>query len=79
MYKMDKVAKFRGIRDSSIDILKGLAIILVVYGHTWPFCRNFIYLFHMAVFMMASGYCFSCRIETVNEYRSYILKKLKAL
>ena len=68
-----------GCRDSSIDILKGLAIILVVYGHTWPFCRSFIYLFHMAVFMMASGYCYKTRIQSFADWGKYILKKAKAL
>lgn len=66
-------------RDKSIDILKGIAMILVVYGHTWPFCRNFIYLFHMAVFMMASGYCYRTRIDVLSTWEKYIIRKLKGL
>lgn len=66
-------------RDQSIDILKGISILLVVYGHTWPFCRNFIYLFHMAVFLMASGYCYSNQVSSLKEYRCYIFKKIKKL
>ena len=66
-------------REPSIDILKGVAIILVVYGHTWPFCREFIYLFHMAVFMMASGYCYSAKMLSGKEYSRYIERKIKTL
>ena len=45
-------------RDLSVDIVKGLAIICMVGGHcAWPFTK-FIYLFHMAVFLIASGYCY---------------------
>ena len=68
-----------GYRDPSIDVLKGIAIVLVVYGHTWPFCRNFIYLFHMAVFMMASGILYSGKIDSIREYLKYIIKKIKGL
>lgn len=45
-------------RNPVIDILKGLGIILMVAGHSgFPFTK-FIYLFHMAIFFMASGFCF---------------------
>lgn len=59
-------------RDSSVDIIKGLAIVLVVYGHTWPLCRSYIYLFHMAVFLMASGFCYKTQINTWSEWKKYI-------
>ena len=43
-------------RDSTIDILKGIGIILVVLGHAdFPF-RDWVYLFHMALFFITSGY-----------------------
>jgi fucose 4-O-acetylase-like acetyltransferase len=45
-------------RDQRLDVVKALAIIAMVAGHCgFPF-THFIYLFHMAVFFMASGYCF---------------------
>lgn len=57
-------------RDLSFDVLKGILILLVVLGHaysyeygsaacwhTHPF--NFIYTFHMPLFIMVSGYFFS--------------------
>ena len=45
-------------RDLSLDIVKGIGIILMVVGHSGVSTpvANFIYLFHMALFFMASGY-----------------------
>lgn len=45
-------------RNPVIDILKGLGIILMVAGHSGFLFTRFIYLFHMAIFFMASGFCF---------------------
>lgn len=42
-----------------IDIMKGILILLMVLGHTYVAYKEFIYLFHMAVFFMISGYCWS--------------------
>lgn len=41
-------------RDLSLDIMKGIGIILVVYGHTY-LKSSFIYLFHMPLFFLLSG------------------------
>lgn len=48
-------------RDNCVDIVKGIAIIFMVLGHIGisDDITRFIYLFHMAVFFMASGYCYS--------------------
>ncbi len=43
-------------RDKTLDVLKGIGIILMVVGHSGSRLANFIYLFHMALFFMASGY-----------------------
>lgn len=52
-------------RDESIDTVKGLLMILVVLGHVIGsfqeyqlniFLRNFIYMFHMPLFIFLSGY-----------------------
>lgn len=50
-------------RDSTFDILKGLAIIFVVIGHSrFPFVvEHFIVSFHMPVFFFVSGYFFKIR------------------
>ena len=44
-------------RDLSIDIVKALGIICMVAGHCASPFTHFIYLFHMAIFFIASGYC----------------------
>lgn len=46
-------------RDKSIDIARGLAIILVVVGHSGinQYFWNLIYFFHMPLFFFISG-CF---------------------
>ena len=66
-------------RDKSFDIAKGICIIMVVMGHTWPHYRNWIYLFHMPYFLMVSGYFFSFNPHKVSELKEYWIKKVKAL
>ena len=46
-------------RDVTIDIIKALGIICMVAGHCGSPITKFIYLFHMAIFFIASGYFFS--------------------
>lgn len=67
-------------RNESIDILKGIAIFLVVVGHVIQYSSqgafnffsnklfSFIYTFHMPLFMLISGYLF---------YHSFIKKDIK--
>lgn len=70
----------RGGRTPEIDIIKGIAIVLVVYGHTFPFFREYIYLFHIAVFLMASGYCWKDnKITNFSTWFSFLIGKLKSL
>ncbi len=67
-------------RDENIDVLKGLAIICVVLGHCGFPGGAYIYLFHMAVFFMASGYCFDAKkIQSSDNLWEYALKKLRSL
>lgn len=48
-------------RNATIDILKGIAILLVVGAHAgMPFSQE-ISLFHMPAFFMATGFLFSER------------------
>lgn len=42
-----------------LNIIKGILIILMVYGHTFGVGRDFVYLFHIPVFFMVSGYCWN--------------------
>ena len=45
-------------RNMSVDIVKAFGIICMVGGHCgWPL-THFVYLFHMAIFFIASGYCY---------------------
>ncbi len=69
-------------RDSQIDFIKGMAIICMVIGHAEPniWVSKFIYLWHMAVFFMASGYFFNA--EKLTDYRSfyqYVFKRFYKL
>ena len=66
-------------RDKSIDILKGIAMILIVAGHAYTPHRDWIYLFHVAVFFIASGYCWNKEITTGNEWRKYVIRKVREL
>ena len=75
MLLADGVINFR---DDRIDRIKGIAIFLMVYGHASPFCRPFIYQFHLAVFLMASGLCYKDNIRTGKDFLRYFLRKLRS-
>ena len=67
-------------RTEYIDISKGIGIILMVMGHSLNMnskLRTFIYLFHMPLFFLISGYV----IKKDNFYniKQFVLKKLKSL
>jgi len=65
-------------RIEEIDIIKGIAIILMVYGHCYlPFTR-FIYLFHMAVFVIASGVVYKTPTSSIDVINK-CLKRIKGL
>lgn len=44
-----------------IDVIKGIGIICMVAGHCGVPFTKFIYLFHMAIFYIASGYCYKSK------------------
>lgn len=62
-----------------IDIAKGIGIILMVIGHTNPpqYVFNYIYIFHMPLFFILSGYFFNQ--ETLRKPATFIYKKIKGL
>lgn len=64
-------------RDKSVDIAKGIGIILVVWGHTFGCCPifNWIHLFHMPLFFLLSG----CFINPNESYRVFFYKKWRTL
>ena len=67
-------------RNIQMDIVKGLAIALVVIGHTRKPGWNFIYLFHMAVFFIASGYFYNLKnSSSITDVITFAQKKIRAL
>lgn len=67
-------------RDENIDVLKGLGIIFIVLGHTsFPFSK-FLYLFHVVIFIMASGYFWNDKkITTLRDLKNFIFSRIKKL
>lgn len=59
------------LRDKQVDFLRGIAIICVVMGHINPVAQvnNFIYSFHMALFMFLAGITF---------YYSFVAKQVNS-
>ena len=76
---MNNALKTTG-RYDEIDILKGIGIILMVWGHCGAPFHNYIYLFHMAIFFMASGFCWSDKcVTSVQSCKSFFAKRIKRL
>lgn len=67
-------------RNIELDILKGITIVLMVAGHAEFPLKKYVYLFHMAVFVMASGYFFNSKYsKTAKSIRELLIKRLKSL
>lgn len=67
-------------RNKTIDIAKALGIIFVVLGHTGFPKSSILFRFHMALFFILSGYCFSdTHIKNINSMLFFILRKIKGL
>ena len=67
-------------RDNAIDILKALGIVFMVYGHIDTPQMHFIYLFHMAIFFIASGYLFkNSYSDNWSGVKCFIKRKIKTL
>lgn len=69
-----------------IDTIKGVGIILVLIGHcNIPNINQYIYLFHMPLFYIISGYCWNvdknCNLPFKDffnkKFNSYIIPYLK--
>lgn len=73
---MSKIIK----RDKSVDVLKALCLIFMVLGHCGFPCTQFIYLFHMPLFFMASGYLFNKnKVITTEGLKKFFCRKIKTL
>ena len=67
-------------RDPKIDIIKGAAICLMVLGHCRCPVSHFIYIFHMAVFFMASGFVYKASYsESFHGLKQLFWKRVKSL
>lgn len=67
-------------RDTGIDIVRAIGIILMVLGHIGVPYSSIIFRFHMALFFIISGYCFSDKhLESAKATWNFILTKVKGL
>lgn len=67
-------------RNVSIDIIKGIGIFLMVSGHGGAPYTHFIYLFHMAIFFIASGYLFNSKhSQNLEATFTFIKRKFHSL
>ena len=67
-------------RDRTLDVLKGIGIILMVVGHSGSRLTSFIYLFHMALFFMASGYVWNDdKVKDVSSLKKVLLSRVRGL
>ena len=62
-------------RNNAIDISKGIGIFLVIWAHTICPFRAQIYVFHMPLFFLVSGFLFNNR-DTV---KTTVIKKIRSL
>ena len=65
-------------RDAALDAMRGIGIVLMVLGHSGFAGSDFIYLFHMALFFMLSGYFFHMSGEGAA-LRRFCLRRVAAL
>ena len=67
-------------RDLTIDLIKGMGIILMVVRHARAPYSDIILLFHMAIFFIASGYLYNgSKIKDLKSLKNFIIKKIKSL
>lgn len=74
-------------RDGFVDIVRGIAILMVIFGHTISnnniieyensFLFKIVFSLQMPLFMLISGYCtkFSKKIDNINDYMCYLAKR----
>lgn len=67
-------------RDSGMDIVKGIGIILMVLGHSGTRLSRWIYLFHMALFFIVAGYCLKEEYsDSLHGFTKLLQKRIKSL
>lgn len=69
-----------GKRYELIDTVKGIAIALMVMGHCYAPFTHWIFLFHMAVFFLCSGFCWNeIHSRNIRCYGRYVWKQFQKL
>ena len=65
------------MKDKIVSMAKGLAIVLMVLGHTSfnEYGGKFIYMFHMPLFFFLSGYCF--KSSYLSDFKKFAIKRIK--
>ncbi len=58
-----------------LDMAKGIGMLLVVYGHSYGPDNYYVYLFHMPLFFILSGYLFNSQ----QKFGTFLLKKFTGL
>lgn len=67
-------------RNNIIDYIKGIGIVFMVMGHAGAPFTSFLYLFHMAIFFIASGYCYNKdNASNGQDTLNYIVRKIRNL
>lgn len=67
-------------RNVTLDLLKGYGIILLVAAHAGVVHGAMISMFHMAIFFIASGYCYNTRnSEKISMVGKYVIRRLRRL
>jgi len=65
-------------RDRSVDVAKGILIIMVVIGHSGIDFAKYIYWFHMPVFFILSGLFFK-KINSYEEFLAFVKKNVRSM
>lgn len=66
------------MRDLSVTISKAFGIIFMVMAHCGvPYVSKFIYMFHMPLFFILSGYCF--KDKYLSDIKTFTLRKIRSL
>lgn len=64
--------------NESVTITKAIGIMLMVVAHAgMPFTHDFIYMFHMPLFFIVSGYCF--KQNYLDNPKKFVTRKIKGL
>lgn len=75
-----KVLNEKSQRSNIIDMIKGMGIVLMVLRHARAPYSDFVLLFHMPIFFIASGYLYNHNYaNNIQGVKRYIWKKIKTL